>query len=108
MMCKARRARLIPPRIPSPEIRGVAMNEREKRQLEKERREKEQQRIFVEGLKKYRERGIPILIDGKECPPEEYDKIFELKEDGSFYMGDYIGADTGRLMEIRFDRVYYK
>lgn len=84
------------------------MNEREKRQIEKERREKEQQRIFVEGLKKYRERGIPILIDGKECLPEEYPKIFELKEDGSFYMGDYIGADTGRLTEIHFDRVYNK
>ena len=84
------------------------MDEREKRRIEKERREKEQQRICVEGLKKYRERGIPILIDGKECTPEEYAKLFELKEDGSFYMGDYIGADTGLLMEIHFDRVYYK
>lgn len=84
------------------------MEKRLKRQLEKERREKEQQRIFVEGLKRYRDRGIPILIDGKECPPEEYSKIFELREDGSFYMGDYIGAETGRLMEIHFDRVYYK
>lgn len=71
-------------------------------------RQKEQQRVFLEGLKRYRERGIPILIEGEECPPECYEKLFELREDGSFYMGDYIGADTGKLTEIRFNRVYHK
>lgn len=75
---------------------------------ENESRQKEQQRIFLEGLKRYRERGIPILIDGEECLPENYQKIFEVREDGSFYMGDYIGADTGTLKEIHFDRVYNK
>lgn len=81
---------------------------KKERDEERERRQREQQRVFLEGLRRYREKGIPILIDGKECPPEEYQKIFELKEDGSFYMGDYIGAETGRLTEIRFDRVYNK
>lgn len=81
---------------------------RENRNEERERRQREQQRIFLEGLERYREKGIPILIDGKECPPQEYQKIFEVKEDGSFYMGDYIGAETGTLTEIRFDRVYNK
>ena len=81
---------------------------KKERDEERERRQREQQRVFLEGLRRYREKGIPILIDGKECPPEEYQKIFELKEDGSFYMGDYIGAETGKLTEIRFDRVYNK
>lgn len=81
---------------------------KKERDEERERRQREQQRVFLEGLRRYREKGIPILIDGKECPPEEYQKIFELKEDGSFYMGDYIGAETGRLTEIHFDRVYNK
>ena len=81
---------------------------KKERNEEWERRRREQQRIFVEGLERYRCKGIPILIDGKVCRPEDYRKIFEFKEDGSFYMGDYIGADKGVLTEIRFDRVYYK
>lgn len=81
---------------------------KEERLAELERRKKEQQRIFLEGLERYRRKGIPIFIDGKECPPEDYKKLFELKEDGSFYMGDYISADSGVLAEIHFDRVYYR
>lgn len=73
-----------------------------------ERRKREQQLIFLEGLFRYREKGIPILIDGRECAPEEYQKIFDLREDGSFYMGDYISTEAGILTEIRFDRVYYR
>lgn len=83
------------------------MNKQE-RMEEMERRRREQQKIFLEGLERYREKGVPILIDGKECPPEEYRKLFEVREDGSFYMGDYIGAETGMLTEIHFDRVYYR
>lgn len=79
---------------------------KQERNQEWERRKREQQRIFMEGLCRYREKGISILIDGKECMPDEYHKIFEIKEDGSFYMGDYISADTGALAEIHFDRVY--
>lgn len=76
------------------------------RNQELERRKREQQRIFLEGLCRYREKGISILIDGRECTPDEYHKIFEIKEDGSFYMGDYISAETGMLTEIHFDRAY--
>ena len=32
-------------------------------------------------------------------------KIFEIQDDGSFYMSDYVGAETGNLTEIRFDKV---
>lgn len=84
------------------------MKKRRKMDAEEERRVMEQQRIFLEGLRRYQERGIPILVDGERCRPEECQKIFGFKEDGSFYMGDYIGADTGTLTEIHFDRVYYR
>lgn len=71
--------------------------------------EKDEQRVrYLDGLKRYKERGIPIYIDGKPSAEQEWSRIFEICEDGSFYMGDYIGADQGKLMEIRFDRVYYK
>ena len=84
------------------------MGKEKELEKERERRVREQRKIFMEGLSRYQEKGIPILIDGKECQPGEYQKIFEFREDGSFYMGDYIGADTGKLTEIHFDRVYYQ
>lgn len=65
---------------------------------------KEQQ--YLEGLKKYRNQGIPIFIDGKEIPEEEWNKIFEVREE-CFYMADYVPDEkTGKLQEIRFDKVY--
>lgn len=79
---------------------------RKSKKEEAERRRREQQKIFVEGLIRYKSKGIPILIDGRECRTEEYPRIFEQHGDGSFYMGDYIVAETGVLTEIHFDRVY--
>ena len=32
----------------------------------------------------------------------------EIREDGAFYMGDYIADESGRLVEIRFDKVYHR
>lgn len=91
--------------------------------------------VFLEGLKRYQERGIPVLIDGKEADASAWEKILEEQPDGSFYMGDYIleeetdsndvqecvacessrkytaaeGGLAGRkLKEIRFDRVYHR
>ena len=79
-------------------------------------------KAYVEGMKKYQEKGVHVLIDGTEADDSQWDKIFEIREDGSFYMGDYILEDvpqTGgcretfaeygarrRLKEIRFDIVY--
>ena len=69
---------------------------RKSKKEEAERRRREQQRIFVEGLQRYKSKGIQILIDGRECRPEEYRKLCEFREDGSFYMADYVGAETVR------------
>ncbi len=67
---------------------------------------KELQKTYLDGLKRYKDRGIPIIIDGEECPETDWGRIFEMGEDGGFYMGDYVGADQGCLKEIRFDKVY--
>lgn len=77
--------------------------ESRKKQLE----EKDRQ-VYLAGLKKYENRGIPIYIDNEKIKAEDMGKIFEIQEDGSFYMSDYVGADIGCLKEIRFDKVYYK
>lgn len=74
---------------------------------EKERRREEQQRIFLEGLKKFKSRGVRIYISDREVSPDDCSCLF--KEDGEyFYMADYVGAETGVLREIRFDRVRNK
>ena len=84
--------------------------------------------IYVEGLKRYQKRGISVLIDGKDACEETWGKLFEVREDGSFYMGDYILEDipqentakgevneeeedymkAKRLKEIHFDIVYHR
>ncbi len=96
---------------------------------EKKRREENQ--LYVEGLKRYQERGIRVLIDGEDASDATWGKLFEIHEDGSFYMGDYILEDlpqeeseeeeeegvqeeaedymkSRRLKEIHFDIVYHR
>lgn len=64
---------------------------------------------YIAGLKRYRDKGIAIRIDGEECEERDWSRIFEAREDQSFYMADFVSnEDTGKLMEIRFDRVYHK
>lgn len=70
--------------------------------------DRKNQQVYLDGLKKYHEKGIPILINGEEADVEDWEQIFEVGEDGGFYMGDYVGTDEGRLTEIRFDKVYNK
>ena len=41
-----------------------------------------------------------------ESFPVREEKLFEVREDGMFYMGDYVQAEGGGLKEIRFDKVY--
>ncbi len=67
-----------------------------------------QQQRYLEGLRRYYNKGIPIYIDGKLSTEDEWSRIFETREDGGFYMGDYVGAEEGCLKEIRFDRIYLK
>ncbi|MFR1833274.1 MAG: hypothetical protein ACLSX5_08960 [Lachnospiraceae bacterium] len=67
-----------------------------------------QQQRYLEGLRRYYSKGIPIYIDGKLSTEAEWRRIFETREDGGFYMGDYVGAEEGCLKEIRFDRIYLK
>ena len=43
----------------------------------------------------------------KRKPEEEdWEKIFQIQEDGGFYMSDFIGLEDGKLREIHFDKVY--
>lgn len=65
-----------------------------------------EQKKYVDGIRRYEARGIPVYIDGEIPSEEDWEKIFQVHEDGSFYMCDYVGTAEGELKEIRFDRVY--
>lgn len=73
---------------------------------EETKEENEEIRRYISGLRRYTEKGIPVYMDGELSGPAEWEKLFEIREDGMFYMGDYVQADAGGLKEIRFDRVY--
>lgn len=64
---------------------------------------------YIAGLKRYHEKGVSIRIDGEECDEREWGRIFEAREDQSFYMADFVSDEaTGNLKEIRFDKVYHE
>ena len=78
-----------------------------KKEDAREREKSSKKDQYLEGLKRYREQGITILIDGEELPEEDWSKIFEVREDDCVYMADYIPDEkTGKLQEIRFDKIY--
>lgn len=75
--------------------------EKEKRALERVEKER-----FIDGLKRYPEKGVQVYIDGKVAGPFDWEKLTMLREDNRFYMGDFIQDESG-LREIRFDMVYH-
>lgn len=81
------------------------MKDESKKCEEAKEKELEKQQYFG-GLTRYTEKGIKIYMDGKPSGPAEWEKLFEIREDGMFYMGDYVQSENGELKEIRFDKVY--
>lgn len=82
--------------------------ERKKQDVTKEKkagREDEKQQ-YLGGLKRLTEKGVTIYMDGQVSGPTDWEKLFEIREDNLFYMGDYVQADTGGIKEVRFDKVY--
>lgn len=67
-----------------------------------------QKDIFMQGIEKYKRTGVFVSIDDQEFQREDYEKLTGIREDGSFYMGDYIRDEEGKLREIHFDRVYHR
>jgi len=66
---------------------------------------KKRQQAFMNALRQYQEKGGRILVDGEEAEESDWERIFEMGEDGGCYMGDYIGASPGCLDEIHFNKV---
>lgn len=74
---------------------------------EKNQHTDEEEKVrFLNGLKRYTEKGVPVYIDNKIPGPDDWEKLVEIREDNRFYMGDYVQCENGQLKEIRFDQVY--
>lgn len=68
--------------------------------------EEVQKRVYLDGIRKIKNKGIRILFDGKEKPESSWEDLFRTSEDGGFYRRDYTAGADGFLEEIRFDWVY--
>lgn len=66
--------------------------------------EKEYYLPFVEMLREYNNKGIPIYINGLSMPIEDIARTCAITERGS-YMADYVIDDNQKLVEVRFDRI---
>ena len=71
-----------------------------------EDRKEREKRQYLGGLQRLSEKGIAIYVDGRVSGPPEWEKLFEIRDDNMFYMGDYVQAESGGLKEVRFDKVY--
>lgn len=66
------------------------------------------QERYLNGLRRFKEQGVRVLIDGKEKPETDWGALFGVADDGGFYMADFIAAPEGAVKEIRFDRIYVR
>jgi hypothetical protein len=55
-------------------------------------------------LEDYWQKGVLLYVDGLLSTPEEVLLRHALHED-SVYMADFILNDTGKIIELRYDRV---
>ena len=54
---------------------------------------KEDMERYIEGLKRFSEKGIPIYVDGRLSRPRQRGGLFRVRGDGMFYLGDYGPAE---------------
>lgn len=54
-------------------------------------------------LKKLRESGVELFVDGEAVPPKE--AVRRTVCEDSSYMADYVFAENGSIRQVRFDKV---
>ncbi len=64
------------------------------------------QYAFIMQMGEYANRGIPIYFDDVLSSPAEVVNSMMVHEEED-YMADFVSADDGSLLQIRFDRVKY-
>ena len=54
-------------------------------------------------LEQLRRHGVELFVDGKSVLPRE--AAFKAVRENSPYMADYVLGDSGKIEQVRFDRV---
>ena len=84
------------------------MRDKSLRTVQKKKREQEEKRRYLDGIRRYQSVGVTVLVDRKRAGSRRAGADCGSQEDGAFYMGDYITDETGKLVEIHFDKVYHR
>ena len=70
----------------------------------KSKQRKEDVAKLEQRLKEYRRQGTRITLEGEEYSISKIAQACMAEEEGT-YMGDYVFDDSGKLVEIRFDKI---
>ena len=73
--------------------------------MEGEKEKQKEIEKYIEGIKRLQDTGVRVLVEGRNPGRREWDKVMSVREDGAFYMCDYIKDECGKLQEIHFDLV---
>lgn len=63
----------------------------------------EKQQMLTE-LSRYEQMGVSLYIDGRQEQSVDIVKTITLNED-SIYMPDYVQDTSGRIIQIRYDKI---
>ena len=68
---------------------------------------KKNKQVFLDGMRRYQDRGVDILIDGESADEKAWDRIFTVCQDDSFYVTSFSeDQSTGQLKEINISRQF--
>lgn len=59
---------------------------------------------LIKELRAYRSQSVRLMLEGQQSTPDEIAKAYMVLEDGC-YMRDYIGDDSGKIVELWFEKV---
>ncbi|NLZ80690.1 MAG: hypothetical protein GX913_02630 [Clostridiales bacterium] len=65
---------------------------------------KEEYGGLIKELKAYSSRSVRLMLEGKRSTPDEIATAYMVLEDGC-YMRDYIADDSGKIVELWFEKV---
>lgn len=72
--------------------------------------DKQSKEKYIDGLERFFKKGVEIFINNKySSSREEWFEILQVKEnDTSYYVADFIDDGSGKLREIRFNKITKK
>ena len=70
---------------------------------------KKDRETYVKGLEHFKDKGVSIFVDGKySSSKKEWYKILKVCDKESYYMADFVDDVSGKLKEIRFNKIKVK